>query len=123
MLAPALAMTVTGPAHVPVMSQGASESIVEDLAVIGTQPCLSCGSRNVHRSKARNLYERFKKLHTSHRLFRCHDCGWRGWLLPLQYSALPGAGPAAEIGDLSTLDGVLDRRAASPVGSAARDTA
>ena len=46
----------------------AAASGVEDLPVIGAQPCLSCGSRNVHRSKARNLYERFKKLHTATRL-------------------------------------------------------
>ena len=25
--------------------------------------------------------------HTTKRLFRCHDCGWRGWLEPLEHSS------------------------------------
>jgi predicted RNA-binding Zn-ribbon protein involved in translation (DUF1610 family) len=63
-------------------SEAAPAFAMEEITIIGAQPCLSCGSRNVHRSKARNLYERFKKLHTATRLYRCHDCGWRGWLVP-----------------------------------------
>ncbi len=82
---------------------------IEDLAVIGTQPCLSCGSRNVHRSKVRNLYERVKKLHSPARLFRCHDCEWRGWLLPLQYSAILKAETNEAIGDLASLDRALEK--------------
>jgi UDP-GlcNAc:undecaprenyl-phosphate GlcNAc-1-phosphate transferase len=82
---------------------------MEDIKVIGAQPCLSCGSRNVHRSKARNLYERFKKLHTAARLYRCHDCGWRGWLLPLEYAPIIAPEAIPEPGDLTALDSLFDQ--------------
>ena len=49
-----------------------------------SEPCIRCGSCNVHRSRAKGLYERIRKAHTPARPFRCDDCGWRGWLLPLQ---------------------------------------
>ena len=45
-----------------------------------------CGGRNVRRSRAKGVYERFRKLHTPARPFRCDDCGWRGWLLPLEHA-------------------------------------
>ena len=54
-------------------------------ASLGSAPCPSCDSREVYRSKARTLYERLRKTHTPKRVFRCHHCGWRGWLLPLEY--------------------------------------
>jgi UDP-GlcNAc:undecaprenyl-phosphate GlcNAc-1-phosphate transferase len=47
-------------------------------------PCGRCGGPNVRRSKVRGAYERFRKLRTPTRPFRCHDCGWRGWRLPLE---------------------------------------
>jgi UDP-GlcNAc:undecaprenyl-phosphate GlcNAc-1-phosphate transferase len=49
-----------------------------------SEPCERCGGNSVHRSKVRGTYERFRKLHTPTRPFRCHDCGWRGWRLPLE---------------------------------------
>jgi len=52
--------------------------------VLESEPCARCGGRNVHRSRVKGLYERFRKLHTPARPFRCDDCGWRGWLLPLE---------------------------------------
>lgn len=42
--------------------------------------CPECKSNRVHRSHARNLWEKVQKRFTTRRLFRCHDCGWRGWL-------------------------------------------
>ena len=53
----------------------------------GAQPCPACKSFNVHRSMARSTFERFKKLRTDKRLYRCEDCGWRGWLTPLEFGA------------------------------------
>lgn len=47
-------------------------------------PCPSCASRTLHRSKTRGLYERLRKVHTHRRTFRCHSCGWRGWLEPFE---------------------------------------
>jgi predicted RNA-binding Zn-ribbon protein involved in translation (DUF1610 family) len=52
-----------------------------------SQPCPSCKGWHVHRSKARNLYERFRKSRTDRRLYRCEECGWRGWLIPLEFAA------------------------------------
>jgi FlaA1/EpsC-like NDP-sugar epimerase len=51
--------------------------------VLESEPCAKCGGRNVHRSHARGIYERLRKAHTPARPFRCEDCGWRGWLLPV----------------------------------------
>jgi UDP-GlcNAc:undecaprenyl-phosphate GlcNAc-1-phosphate transferase len=47
-------------------------------------PCGRCSSRNVRRSRAHGTYERFRKLHSPLRPYRCNDCGWRGWLQPLE---------------------------------------
>jgi len=42
-----------------------------------------------------------RKWHTPARPFRCNDCGWRGWLLPLERGiALDEAGET----DLRSLD-------------------
>jgi len=66
------------------------ELLLEETAgvasVFESEPCVGCGGRNVRRSRAKGVYERFRKLHTPARPFRCDDCGWRGWLLPLEHS-------------------------------------
>ena len=61
----------------------ASPSVVP---VLESEPCAECGGRNVRRSRVKGVYERFRKLHTPARPFRCDDCGWRGWLLPLDHA-------------------------------------
>jgi hypothetical protein len=107
---PAPALRMPQPMLVPApAAEAAPAFIMEDIKVIGTQPCLSCGSRNVHRSKARNLYERFKKLHTAARLYRCHDCRWRGWLLPLEYAPIIAPEAIPEPGDLTALDSLFEQ--------------
>jgi uncharacterized protein with PIN domain len=58
-----------------------------DAAAHDSQPCPSCKGWHVHRSKARNVYERLRKSQTDRRLYRCEECGWRGWLLPLEFGA------------------------------------
>jgi UDP-GlcNAc:undecaprenyl-phosphate GlcNAc-1-phosphate transferase len=55
-------------------------------SVLESEPCARCGGRNVRRSRATGIYERFRKLHTPARPFRCDDCAWRGWLLPLEHA-------------------------------------
>jgi UDP-GlcNAc:undecaprenyl-phosphate GlcNAc-1-phosphate transferase len=54
------------------------------LPFLESEPCARCGSRNLRRSRTKGIYERFRKLHTQARPFRCDDCAWRGWLLPLE---------------------------------------
>jgi UDP-GlcNAc:undecaprenyl-phosphate GlcNAc-1-phosphate transferase len=49
------------------------------------EACPSCREHQVHRSKARSIFERVRKKGTQKRLFRCHHCGWRGWLVSLDY--------------------------------------
>jgi len=49
------------------------------------QPCPRCHVGRAHRSRARTVPERIRKELTSKRLFRCSDCGWRGWLVPLEF--------------------------------------
>ncbi len=43
--------------------------------------CPSCGNtEKVHRSHSIYLWERIFKLVSNYKLYRCHNCGWRGWL-------------------------------------------
>jgi hypothetical protein len=42
--------------------------------------CPECQSDHIHRSHARGFWEPIQKRFTAKRIFRCHDCGWRGWL-------------------------------------------
>jgi FlaA1/EpsC-like NDP-sugar epimerase len=67
------------------------------------QPCPKCQSGRAHRSRARSLTERIRKEISDERLYRCEDCGWRGWLLPLEFgdpaSVVPVSAP-----DLALLD-------------------
>jgi predicted RNA-binding Zn-ribbon protein involved in translation (DUF1610 family) len=41
--------------------------------------CPQCGG-HTHRSHTNRLSERIVRSLSSRRLYRCRDCGWRGWL-------------------------------------------
>lgn len=41
--------------------------------------CPGCGD-HLHRSHARGLDEKLVRLITPYRTYRCHTCGWRGWV-------------------------------------------
>jgi transposase-like protein len=41
--------------------------------------CPQCGE-HTHRSHTRGFREKLVKALTSHKTYRCHECGWRGWL-------------------------------------------
>lgn len=43
-------------------------------------PCPKCGEYSFHKSHTRNSYERFIKKVFRRRPYRCHDCGYRGWI-------------------------------------------
>jgi predicted RNA-binding Zn-ribbon protein involved in translation (DUF1610 family) len=71
------------PAHSAEPENARPRGVLETMHVVpGSDPCPSCGSREVYRSKARTFYEKLRKAHTLKRLFRCHHCGWRGWKPP-----------------------------------------
>jgi FlaA1/EpsC-like NDP-sugar epimerase len=77
------------------------------------QPCPRCGSARLHRSRVRNLSERVRRNFSTRRLFRCDECGWRGWLIPLHFGDFAAiATPPAP--DLASLDQALE--SARPVG-------
>lgn len=42
--------------------------------------CPKCGEPSLYRSRSRSLGETIKKKLTFKRPYRCHKCGWRGWL-------------------------------------------
>ena len=113
---PPVSVTVT----VSTPDRPAIEADVE--SKIGCQVCPSCQRNAAHRSKARNWFERFRKARTDKRLYRCESCGWRGWLLPLDFHVL-----TAVVADDSTLDfGSLDsitrpRQAPAPLSLDALD--
>jgi len=42
--------------------------------------CPECGSAKLYRSHTKTLSEKARKEMTPKRPFRCHECGWRGWI-------------------------------------------
>jgi predicted RNA-binding Zn-ribbon protein involved in translation (DUF1610 family) len=50
--------------------------------------CPQCHSYGIYRSRLRG-WERVKKYFTIERPYRCHDCGWRGWLENIRYANYP----------------------------------
>jgi UDP-GlcNAc:undecaprenyl-phosphate GlcNAc-1-phosphate transferase len=70
------------------------------------QRCPLCTCVHIHRSKARSVFERLKKLRTDKRLYRCEECGWRGWLTPLDCGVRFGSTASASF-DPGTLDIVV----------------
>jgi predicted RNA-binding Zn-ribbon protein involved in translation (DUF1610 family) len=42
--------------------------------------CPKCREASLYRSRSRSLGETIKKKLTIKRPYRCHRCGWRGWL-------------------------------------------
>jgi uncharacterized protein with PIN domain len=43
------------------------------------QFCPECGD-HLHRSRSRSFSEKLIKVFSPFKLYRCHECGWRGWL-------------------------------------------
>lgn len=45
--------------------------------------CPHCGkTERIHRSHSRGFIEKVVKSVTPYKIYRCHDCNWRGWLVP-----------------------------------------
>ena len=74
------------------------------------QPCPTCGSFTLYRSKAKNLPERVRRQFSARRLFRCTTCRWRGWLLPMHINDADAVESAA-MPDLAALDVALQASA------------
>jgi hypothetical protein len=89
--------------------------VLRAVAPLPEAPCPFCSSRTLHRSKARGLYERLRKAHTNKRLFRCRQCGWRGWLEPFDSAAGGLSMEPIEL-NLAGLDDLIDPPLASGGG-------
>jgi len=79
-----------------------SSEVLAEAPRAGDHACPHCAG-TMHRSHARSLPERLRKGFSHQRLFRCDSCGWRGWLVPLEFGDHQPmeARPAP---DLSSLD-------------------
>jgi FlaA1/EpsC-like NDP-sugar epimerase len=101
------------------LAEPASVSIFNEVKSPMEQPCPNCQLQTLHRSRARNLPERIRRRVSVRRLFRCTNCDWRGWLVPLQFSDADAVEPASAP-NLAALDIALQtlepplRRSFSP---------
>lgn len=43
-------------------------------------PCPKCGEYSYHKSHNKNTYEIVRKRFFQQRPYRCHSCGFRGWV-------------------------------------------
>jgi hypothetical protein len=43
--------------------------------------CPTCHEYNLYRSRSRDIVEFLRKKFTNKRPYRCHTCGWRGWVI------------------------------------------
>jgi len=41
--------------------------------------CPHCGSNRIRRSRSKGIFERLRRGFSRKRIFRCQECGWRGW--------------------------------------------
>jgi hypothetical protein len=108
-----------------VMPETAPAEAAEPVSVLNEvrspmeQPCPSCQARRLYRSKARTLRERIRRKVSARRLYRCTNCDWRGWLIPLQFSDGEAVEPSSPP-NLAALDVALQmlepplRRSFSP---------
>ena len=48
-----------------------------------TLTCPQCSGETLHHSRTRSWVERIRRRMTERVPFRCHGCGWRGWLTEL----------------------------------------
>ena len=67
--------------------------------------CPRCSSSDIHRSHSRTILERTRRTLTHKRLFRCHECNWRGWAIPID--GPPAPSERKEPVDLDKLDADL----------------
>jgi hypothetical protein len=94
-------------------------AVVREVPDLVEQPCPNCESLRLRRSKSRSLAERVRRNFSAMRLFRCEDCNWRGWLIPLEFGAAEAATPTVAP-DLTGLDEAVEglrmplRRSFSP---------
>ena len=71
------------PSKVTVIAAAAARQPIEEepqVAMVAGSVCRSCASSSVHRSRVGGPFEQIRRQLTAKRPYRCHACGWRGWL-------------------------------------------
>jgi predicted RNA-binding Zn-ribbon protein involved in translation (DUF1610 family) len=61
--------------------------------------CPECGrSARLYRSHTRSGFERAIRKLTPYQVYRCHDCNWRGWLVPSGHGGALAPGFVFKVG-------------------------
>jgi colanic acid biosynthesis glycosyl transferase WcaI len=76
----------------------------QELSPLDVQTCPSCASISAQRSRSRSRAERVRRDFSAERLYRCHACGWRGWMTPLDSGGRQAPPDVPSAPDLSSLD-------------------
>lgn len=76
--------------------------------------CPRCGSLHVHRSRTRNRFEQLRRFFGRSVPYRCSNCHWRGWLIPVERHDTVDTGPLPYADDspepaLEEVDRALER--------------
>ena len=66
--------------RVPVVARLANERPVQPVMVAVHATCSSCDCGSVRRSRVSGPFEHLRRQFTEKRPYRCHECGWRGWI-------------------------------------------
>ena len=82
--APQSAQSIEQPSGAMIATAGITPSIFE-------YTCPHCNSQRVHRSHARSRVEEWRKTISGKRPYRCFECNWRGWLVPLELKGVERA--------------------------------
>jgi len=76
-------------------------------AIAAPDHCPLCASGRLRRSHVRRVSERVRKHFTQKRLFRCDDCGWRGWVSGSDLVIFEPSNLAPTLPSLERVDRVL----------------
>lgn len=78
--------------------------------------CPACQAYGLRRTRTQTPTGRFRRRFTDTRPYRCHECGWRGWIEPLEEPPVAGTpsdenGGVLDLGEANTLsDGAVSSR-------------
>lgn len=78
--------------------------------------CPRCGSLQIHRSRTRNGFEQVRRFFSRSVPFRCGDCRWRGWLIPVERRVRVGNEPLPYGDDSPPALDEVDRALERPKG-------
>jgi FlaA1/EpsC-like NDP-sugar epimerase len=98
------------PSKVTVIAAAAVRQPMEEEpqpALVAGSVCRSCASSSVHRSRVNGPIEQIRRQLTAKRPYRCHACGWRGWLDIIDVAAPPVMASVETLPDFRAIDAAL----------------